>query len=68
MPEAGEILTVGEVRALAARLRATADDVEARLEGRPDDESLPPLPVPLPGLSFFPPLIVWCWPKVGDPG
>lgn len=64
MPEAGEVLTVGEVRSLLAQMREVASDLELRLEGRPDGETLPPLPVPLPGLVFFPPLIIRCWPRV----
>lgn len=66
MPEPGEILTVGQVRNILAQLRSAADDLDARLEGRPDHEMLPPLPVRVPWPwpdPPFPPAGGPCWPN-----
>lgn len=66
MPGPGEILTVGKVRELLAQMKEAANEVEARLEGRPDDELLPPLPFELPGdwpIPPIPPRSPRCWPN-----
>jgi hypothetical protein len=64
MPEAGTVMTVGEMRALLARLRESASDLERRLAGRLDGEILPPIPLPIPEpFPPFPPAGPECWPK-----
>lgn len=65
MAEIGDVLTVGEVRALLAQLRETANELEARLEGRADAEVLGPLTFPLPRpFPPIPPALISCWPRL----